>query len=133
MTAARSAAHEGGGRAVPTEAQRTIRKAQRERHEVALLETLKRAGLPTPEREYRFASPRKYRADFAYPLAGILIEVEGGVHSGGRHTTGTGYTEDARKYNLAVALGWKVLRFTPEMIEDGTALETIERVLGRAA
>ena len=87
------------------------------------------AGLPTPEREYRFAPPRRYRADFAYPDKLLLIEVEGGVWTQGRHSRGAGFTEDCSKYNLAATMGFRVLRFTGDMIKSGMAIRTIEEVL----
>mgnify|MGYP001577975726 FL=1 len=84
------------------------------------------AGIPF-EREYRFAGPRKLRADF-YVRPDLLIEVEGGSWSGGRHVSGVGYRNDCEKYNAAVLLGWRVLRFTADMVRDG-CLETIEDAL----
>ena len=39
--------------------------------------------LPEPEREYRFAPPRRWRFDFAWPAAMLALEVEGGVWSTG--------------------------------------------------
>lgn len=97
--------------------------------EDTLLHQMKLVGLPTPEREYRFAPPRRYRADFAYPDKMLLIEVEGGVWVRGAHTRGGHYNSDCEKYNLAAMNGWKVLRFTSNMINDGTALGVIEKVL----
>jgi hypothetical protein len=35
------------------------------------------------------------------------------------------------KYNLAASLGYVVLRFSPRMIDDGSALACIQRVLTR--
>ena len=90
---------------------------------------MRAAQLPTPEREYRFHPPRKWRFDFAYPDRKIAIEVEGGTWSGGRHTRGFGFAKDCEKYNQAVLDGWKVLRFTGKMVHDGTALTTIEKVI----
>jgi very-short-patch-repair endonuclease len=87
------------------------------------------AGLPTPEREYRFAPPRRYRADFAYPDQMLLIEVEGGVWTNGAHVRGGHYQSDCSKYNLAATMGFRVLRFTGDMIKSGLALRTIEDVL----
>jgi very-short-patch-repair endonuclease len=98
--------------------------------EELLFQHIKLVGLPEPEREYRFAPPRRFRADFAYPERKLLIEVEGGVWTRGRHTRGAGYTSDAEKYNLATVKGWRVLRFTGDMIKDGSAINTIEKVLG---
>ena len=92
---------------------------------------LKVAKLPTPEREYRFAPPRRFRFDFAFPGQMIAVEIEGGVWSGGRHTTGAGFTRDCEKYNLAAELGWFVFRFTGTDVEDGTALTQIERVMSQ--
>jgi very-short-patch-repair endonuclease len=97
--------------------------------EILLAQQMKFAGLPEPEREYRFAPPRRYRADFAYPDKMILIEVEGGVWTNGAHVRGKHYTSDCSKYNLAATMGFRVLRFTGEMIKSGLALRTIEEVL----
>jgi len=59
----------------------------------------------------------------------LAVEVEGGVYSRGRHTTGIGFTRDCDKLNCAVLLGWRVLRFTAEMVNDGTALKMISYAL----
>jgi Uncharacterized protein conserved in bacteria len=88
------------------------------------------AGLPPPEREYRFAPPRRYRADFAWPDRRVIAEVEGGTYSGGRHVRPKGYENDCNKYNLAALGGWRVFRFTGGMVRDGSALATIEEALG---
>lgn len=63
--------------------------------------------------EYRFYKQRRWRFDFAIPSKKIAIEIEGGVWTNGRHTRGRGYIGDMEKYNFAVLLGWRVLRFTP--------------------
>ena len=64
--------------------------------------------LPEPVREHRFHETRKWRFDFAYPSQKLAIEVEGGVWSGGRHTRGSGFTNDCEKYNAALMNGWRV-------------------------
>lgn len=94
-----------------------------------LLIDLRDAGLPEPEREYRFMPERRFRADFAYPDRRILIEVEGGVYSKGRHVRGSGYTADCEKYTLAALEGWIVLRFTSEHVKSGWAREIISRAV----
>ena len=80
-------------------------------------------------REYKFDPTRRWRADF-FIEPNLLIEVEGGTWSGGRHTSGVGYRNDCAKYNAAVLGGFKVLRFTADMVRDG-ALSTIEQALKR--
>ena len=76
---------------------------------------LKNAGLPLPEAEYRFCE-RKWWFDFAWPEKKVAVECEGGLYSGGRHVRGTGFLADMEKYNKAVLLGWKVLRYSPEQM-----------------
>lgn len=82
--------------------------------------------------EYRFAPPRRWRMDFAIPSLKIAIEAEGGTWTGGRHTRGDGFERDCIKYNEAAIDGWRVLRFTSDMISDGRALEQIERAITSA-
>lgn len=66
--------------------------------------------------EYRFHGNRKWRFDYAVPAARVAVEVEGGVFTGGRHTTGAGFTADLEKYNTAESMGWHVLRITPDVL-----------------
>jgi very-short-patch-repair endonuclease len=68
--------------------------------------------------------------NYAWPVRGrFLIEVDGGSWVGGRHNTGAGFAKDLEKLNAAAELGYRVLRFTPQMINDGSALEQIRRIL----
>jgi very-short-patch-repair endonuclease len=92
--------------------------------ENVLAASLTTADIPF-ERECRFCS-RRWRFDFALPDK-LAVEVEGGVWAQGRHNRGAGFAADCEKYNEAVLLGWRVLRFTTDMVLDGTALSTIER------
>lgn len=88
---------------------------------------IRAVGLPAPEREYRFHDKRRWRADFAWPDAKLIVEVEGAIWTGGRHTRGAGYEKDAEKYNTAALDGWTVLRFTGNMIKSGLAIQQIQR------
>jgi very-short-patch-repair endonuclease len=99
--------------------------------ELMLLACLIAEDMPLPDaEEYRFASPRRFRADFAYTgPERLLIECEGATWAKGRHTRGAGYESDCGKYNLAAILGWRVLRFTRGMIESGEAVQTISQAL----
>lgn len=64
------------------------------------------------EQEYRFHTVRRFRFDIAILDKKVAIEYEGLMSKKSRHTTITGYTGDAEKYNLAQQLGWVVLRYT---------------------
>ena len=81
--------------------------------------------LPYPIREYVFASPRRWRFDFAFPRIKLAIEVEGR----GRHQSFGGFEKDAEKYNAAVKLGWRVLRYTPAMVMRGDAINDVLEIL----
>ena len=62
------------------------------------------------------------------------MEVQGGTWiKGSGHVGGAGYQRDCDKANRAVALGWRLLRFTGADVEDGTALRLIEALLTRGS
>ncbi|MGY2488153.1 endonuclease domain-containing protein [Cupriavidus sp. CP313] len=82
--------------------------------------------------EYRFALPRLYRFDFAWPNLLIAVELEGGIWNGGRHTQARGFIEDARKYNLAAEMGWTVLRYPGTLVNSGEAVSQTEQMLRTA-
>jgi very-short-patch-repair endonuclease len=96
--------------------------------ELALKAQLESAGIPYVA-EYLFAHPRKYRFDFAILEPRIGIEVDGATWAGGRHTTGIGFLRDITKLNLAAEFGYRVVRGTTEMAENGELLAAIMRVL----
>ena len=100
-----------------------------------LLFDLRQERLPEPVTEHEFAESigRKWRFDACYASERIGIEIEGGTgfkrEGTSRHLTPSGFAGDVEKYNAAAILGWVVLRFTPAMLRDGTAIETIKRAL----
>lgn len=96
--------------------------------ELTLETHLKIHGLPEAMREYRFAPPRRWRFDFAFVSERIAIECEGGTRNNGRHSRHEGYRADCLKYNEAIRQGWKVYRFTGDMVRDGTAINFLKEV-----
>jgi hypothetical protein len=80
---------------------------------------------PRPVREFVFHPERKWRFDFAWPDRKIAAECEGGTWARGRHNRGSGFAADCEKYNAAAILGWRVLRFTKDMIDRGDAMDAI--------
>lgn len=85
--------------------------------ESILYEIANKEGV-TVVKEYKFADHLgfKYRFDYAIIERKIAFEIEGGVYIYGRHNSPIGYTEDVIKYNLATLEGWRVYRFTTEML-----------------
>lgn len=88
-------------------------------HWPALQLLLRAYQLPTPEREYRFAPERRWRADFAWPAHKLLLEVQGGAWTNGRHNRAASYINEMERHNAATILGWRVLYCTPEQVRKG--------------
>lgn len=79
--------------------------------------------------EYMFHPERLWRFDYAIISCKIAIEVEGGVWTQGRHTRGKGYIADMEKYNEAVALGWRLIRVTPQQLNKRYTLNQIKKII----
>jgi len=66
--------------------------------------------------EYKFCETRKFKSDIMFGVRTQvwLAEYEGLPLKGkrSRHVSITGYSKDCEKYNLAVLMGYKVLRYT---------------------
>nr|BAR19617.1 PF04480 family protein [uncultured Mediterranean phage uvMED] len=92
--------------------------------ERALAAQLHAAGVPF-EQEQVLIPGRKFRFDFLLSDTDLIVEVEGGTWRGGRHTTGAGFAKDCEKYNLALEHGYRVLRYTTNMVTDGSAVAQI--------
>lgn len=82
------------------------------------------------EQEFKFHPDRKWKADFHLIDKKILVEVEGGIWSGGRHTRGKGYLGDLEKYNAATMMGFQVIRFSTDQVKSGHAIRQIEKMVG---
>lgn len=100
--------------------------------EATLLGTLRLAGIPTPEREYRFDFDRDWRFDLAWPVQKVGVEVQGAIWTGGKHGRGGGIESDHSKMNAAQLAGWTVLQYGGKAIKDGIALAQIERALKKS-
>lgn len=83
-----------------------------------LVALCRQAGLAEPVPEYRFHPHRKWRADYAWPMHRVIVEIDGGAWSGGRHTRGAGFVADLEKLNAAALLGYAVLRYTPQQLRQ---------------
>lgn len=81
-------------------------------------------------REHRFCE-RRWRFDFCWPQPQLklAVEIEGGIHTRGRHVRPEGFRKDAAKYNRAAILGWIVLRVTAADIRSGDAIRDLEHAI----
>lgn len=105
-------------------------KAKREKLEKAF-ELQLRAEKIFYDREFEFDPLRKWRADFYVETDcnHILVELEGGVYTTGRHVRGAGYEADIEKYNEALLAGYTLLRGTAKHIKSGKLLEWVKRAM----
>jgi len=60
--------------------------------------------------------PGRHRFDWALPVYMIAVEIDGGqwLPHGGRH----GSDIDRQKLDIATALGWRVFRFSVQMLSE---------------
>lgn len=79
----------------------------------------------TIERQAKVIQGRKFAYDFCLPKQRVLIEIQGGTFSGGRHTRGNGYSADCEKLRLATFDNWRILWYDSKSINT----EEIERLV----
>lgn len=84
-----------------------------------------------PVQEFKFHKTRRWRFDFAIPDKKVAIEKEGGIWTRGRHTRPTGFINDMEKYNTAAAMGWAVIRVTPQDIASEKSIELVKQAVDR--
>lgn len=113
----------------------------RSQAEAVLTRQIEWAGLPPPEREYRFASHlgRQFRVDYAWPALKLAVEIDGGkfmvrfsrtqgrVVPVGSHNR----AEDLERQNILNRLGWCVLRYDTSMVRKGLAIRELTDLLQR--
>ena len=86
-------------------------------------------GLPEPVTEHKFHPIRRWRFDYAWLDYKIALEVEGGVWTGGRHTSSVGFIKDMEKYNAAACLGWRIIRCQPSTLMKLATIETLKEAM----
>lgn len=138
-TASPSPAPAGGSKSrraspAPKPKQPTLKQlqqaAQRTRWEDHLLRDIRAMRLPEPQRQVKWHPLRDYVADFLFLRERLIVEVDGGVFlPQGHHSSGKGYEYDRVRDAEAMCLGYTVMRVTPGMVKDGTAVNYLERVL----
>lgn len=79
--------------------------------------------------EFKFHPQRRWRADFRITGYPVLVEVEGGTWSNGRHSRGSGFAKDCEKYNAAAKLGYFVIKGTTDQVRSGQLLQDIKEMI----
>ena len=86
--------------------------------ETLFVQVARRAGLPSPERQFELVTAAgKFRLDFAWPARALAVEVDGAAS----HANRQAWARDLRRQNrvLLELEGWTLLRFS----WDDVALE----------
>jgi len=94
--------------------------------ELYLKQMIQSGLIKSYETEYKFSKERKFRFDWFIPDFNLALEYEGIMSEKSRHTTVTGYTGDINKYNLALTLGFLVLRYNALNYQN--AYDDIEKI-----
>jgi very-short-patch-repair endonuclease len=81
------------------------------------------------EQNYRFSPARKFELDVAIPEHRIGVEIDGGVYTRQAHGSVSGIKRDMEKHNLLTLQGWRVLRFLPDEVKRGEAIQGIKDLL----
>lgn len=87
--------------------------------------------LPEPRRDTKLNDnqKRRWRYDFIFDDAKVIVEVEGGTFVKGRHIRGTAFNSDCHKYAFAMLQGYIVLRIDTIMVRDGTGVDYLSKLL----
>lgn len=123
-----------------TKAQKAAKRAAfqkaKEQHRREFRAWCRANGLPKAWPEYYFAKEthhRDWRFDWAWTdvdgTGGVALEIEGGIHSNGRHVRGKGYEADMEKYSVATTLGWRLIRVTWGALYSDATLEKLRALL----
>lgn len=97
--------------------------------QVIFIQLCQQMGLPVPQTEFVFHPTRKWRFDYCWEKGKLALEVDGGVWTKGRHTTGSGFVADMEKFNEAARLGWRVIKCVPGDLLKITTLDLIKDCL----
>lgn len=88
-------------------------------------------GLPNPVPEYQFCPGRKWRIDYYFQSGEkkVALEVEGGVHTNGRHVRAAGFLADMEKYNALAAHNIFLIRTVPSDLLTMKTVRLVQAVL----
>ncbi len=75
-------------------------------------------GLLPPGRNNYYLPNSKLEFDFSWKSLKLAIEIQGGLHGRGGHTTAVGIKRDMKKVDLAQVNGWILLQLCRDDIVD---------------
>ena len=108
-----------------------VKKARNGYNTAVVLAWCKEFDLPAPDFEFQFHPDRKWRMDLAFVAhpRRVYVEVQGGLHTGGRHTRGAALLREYEKINAASARGWLPIFVTPAQLLSAQTAQLIRAAL----
>ncbi len=92
--------------------------------------------LPDFEHHFRFAQSlhadnkrKRWIADYANHEFKVMVEIDGGIWTGGAHGHPVDITRNMMKQNDAALLGYQTLRFATDWVKNKHAIEFLQRFL----
>lgn len=86
-------------------------------------------GIPNPSVEHIFCPGRRWKFDYAWPMKGVALEVQGGLFIQGRHSRGPALLKEHEKLNAGAVRGWRILYCIPQQLLTLQLAETIRAAL----
>jgi len=83
----------------------------------------------TVVRQYKPFPDRRNTVDFWIETWNIVIEVEGGIYTRGRHVQPQGFIDDMEKYNRLAVEGVILIRVAEQHIDNGMLDEWIKKAI----
>ena len=89
--------------------------------------------LPEPCEQFHYAREfgRQFRADFAFPKFGLLVEIQGGIWTRGAHGHPIGIEVDIERSQYAALAGYLRMLTTCEQVMSGHAIAWTQRILSK--
>lgn len=92
--------------------------------------------LPAFERHYRFVQSlypdnkrKRWIADYCNHEYHLMVEIDGGIWTGGAHGHPVDITRNMMKQNDAALQGYQTLRFATNWVKNKHAIEFLQRIL----
>ena len=83
------------------------------------------------ESQVKFLKDRRFIGDLVIRSARMVVELDGGVFTNGRHTRGKGYTLDRERDLAAAEAAWITVRLTTGQITEENAKRVVDVELSR--
>lgn len=132
VQALRSAGRPGLGRLARLLEERSEGRALESRLEARVWLLLHRARVPMPVRQHSVvAGGRRFRLDFAWPVARVALECDGWE----QHATRSGFRSERARYAELASANWRVLPITWDAAtrESERVIDWVRAALGHAA